>query len=137
MSTEHEDKLSELPRGLETILLVQDEEALRKLTVGVLVQLGYNVLSARTGDEALALAAQYAGTIDVVLTDVIMPGLNGRQVADALRAVRPAVKVLYMSGYSDQVLAQRGCLAPGIELLEKPFPKERLARRLRSVIQGK
>lgn len=126
----------DIPRGSETILLVEDEEPLRKLALGALQRLGYTVLAASGGDEALQMAAQCAGQIDVLLTDVIMPGMNGRQTAEALQAIRPTVKVLFMSGYSDQILAQRGCLAPGIDLLEKPFSKETLARRLRRVIEG-
>lgn len=136
MTIEQGSMPKELPHGSETVLLVEDEAALRQLASVALEQLGYNVISASGGEAALELAAHYHGQIDVLLTDVIMPGLNGRQVADALCASRPETRVLYMSGYSDQILAQRGCLIPGIELLEKPFTKESLARRLRQVIRG-
>lgn len=136
VAPEQRSKPKKLPKGSETILLVEDEVPLRMLASVILEQLGYKVISASCGEEALETAARFDGRIDVLLTDVIMPGLNGRELADALCATRPETRVLFMSGYSDQILAQRGCLVPGIVLLEKPFTKESLARRLRQVIQG-
>ena len=118
-----------------TILLVEDEPALQRLTAHLLTQLGYTVLSACDGESALALA-KHPEPIDLLLTDVIMPRMNGRAVAEAVSQIRPGIRVLYMSGYSDQILAQRGCLVSGIDLLEKPFTKAKLIERLQQILGG-
>jgi PAS domain S-box-containing protein len=110
-----------LPRGSETILLVEDEEALRTLARNCLESQGYCVLEAADGNTAIATAEKHCGPIELLLTDVIMPGMNGRHLADRLTELRPAIKVLYLSGYASDLIAQYGVLDPEIQLLEKPF----------------
>ena len=110
-----------LPRGSETILLVEDEEALRTLARNCLESQGYCVLEAADGNAAIATVEKHSGPIQLLLTDVIMPGMNGRHLADRLTELRPAIKVLYLSGYASDLIAQYGVLDPEILLLEKPF----------------
>jgi PAS domain S-box-containing protein len=123
-------------RGSETILLVEDQDALREMTQELLQQQGYTVLAAADGEAALRLAARHEGPVDLLFTDVIMPGMNGPQLADRLRALRPAARALYMSGYSNGAVADRGLLAPDANLLEKPFTTESLAKAVRRVLEG-
>jgi len=94
------------------------------------------VLQASRGEEALALAAAHAGPIDLLLTDVIMPGLHGKEVADRLAAARPGLQVLYLTGYPDEVIVHRGVLAPGIELLTKPVTPAVLAEKVKAMLKG-
>jgi PAS domain S-box-containing protein len=108
-------------RAAGTVLVVEDEEPLRLLVESVLAEAGYTVLSAASGAQGLSMAEGYRGPIDAVLTDVVMPGLSGRQVAERLRARRPAIGVIYMSGYTDDVVARHGVLEPDTKLLHKPF----------------
>jgi DNA-binding response OmpR family regulator len=118
------EALDEAPmpeRGWETILLVEDEEALRGITQEILTEHGYQVLEAAGAEQALAVARDHPEPIHLVLTDVVMPGTNGRALALALTAARPRIKVLFMSGYTDDVIAHRGVLEAGTLLLEKPF----------------
>lgn len=121
-------------RGSESILLVEDAEPLRKLAERFLVGGGFRVLSARSGEEALALAAQHAEEFDLLLTDVIMPGINGRTLAERLLPRRPSMKVLYMSGYTDSFIAGHGVLDPGVHLLHKPFTEDVLLKKVRDVL---
>src|SRR6266702_3414075 len=121
--------------GKETVLLVEDEmEVLRKMRRG-LEALGYTVLAAKGGPEALALAARHEGTIHLLVTDVVMPGMNGRDLALGLAATRPETRVLYVSGYPDQSVVHQGLLAPGLPFLQKPFAPDGLARRIREVLK--
>jgi len=126
----------DLPAGTETILLVEDETPLRRLAESLLREIGYTVISAANGEEALQAARDYREPIHLLLTDVIMPVINGREVAESICASRPETKVLYMSGFSDQILARKGGLPAGIELLEKPFTRNALAQRIRQVIDS-
>ncbi len=119
----------------ETILLVEDEAELREVLLEQLEALGYGVLAAGGPDEALALARRHAGPIGLLLTDVIMPGGNGRDLARALRADRPDLRVLLMSGYSADVLARPGGDV-GLRLLDKPFTLETLSAALREVLSS-
>ncbi len=119
-----------LPRGSETVLLVEDEAAVRQVARTVLDRLGYRVLAAASGDEALALASRHPGTLHLLLTDVVLPGPSGPEVAEALRARRPACRVLYMSGYPENLAAGLA----GAAFLPKPFSPEALARKLREVL---
>jgi CheY-like chemotaxis protein len=105
----------------ETLLVVEDEAALREVAGRILSGAGYRVLSADGGQAALALAASHQGAIDLLLSDVVMPGMLGKDLAERLVAVRPDTPVLYMSGYAQPVLASQGTLDPGVVLLEKPF----------------
>jgi PAS domain S-box-containing protein len=126
-----------LPRGAETVLLVEDEVSVRALAARVLRAQGYTVLEAADGDEALALARELGGaTIDLLLTDVIMPQTGGRALADRLVALLPSVKVLYMSGYTDDAIVHHGRLEPGIAFLHKPFSPAGLARKVREVLDA-
>ena len=124
-----------LPHGSETVLLVEDEESLRELNQELMEGLGYTVLRAAYGAQALELAEQHSGQIDLLLTDVVMPGMSGRELAERLAFTRPELKVLYMSGYTDNVIVHHGILRSGIAFLQKPFTRDALARKLREVLQ--
>ncbi len=126
-----------VPRGTETVLLVEDEKPVRELAERCLRPLGYSVLTANNGLDALALADRHAGTIHLLLTDVVMPQLSGPQIADRMRVRRPELRVLYVSGYPQDAIARHGVLAPGIELLQKPFVPDDLARRVRLVLDAR
>ena len=123
-------------RGSETILLVEDAEPLRKLARMFLTDNGYQVLTAADGSEAQQVAAQNPGPIHLLLTDVVMPGINGRVLAERLAPRHPAMKVLYMSGYTDSFIAGHGVLEEGIHLLHKPFTEEALMRKVREVLDA-
>jgi PAS domain S-box-containing protein len=122
-----------LPGGSETILLVEDEDSLRELAHEILGGLGYTVLEAGTGRAALEVAERHPGPIDLLLTDVIMPGMSGRELAAELLSSRPGARALYMSGYTDDAIIH-GVLEPGLAFLQKPFPLEALARKVREVL---
>jgi PAS domain S-box-containing protein len=132
-STKSEESV---PGGRETVLVAEDSVALRDLVTRVLEGGGYTVLSAATGQDALALAEKHSGKIDLLLADVVMPGMNGRALADGLSRARPRLRVLYMSGYSDDVLGRHGALDPDIKLLAKPFTPDALALRVREVLDS-
>jgi two-component system cell cycle sensor histidine kinase/response regulator CckA len=121
-------------RGSETILLVEDEEPLRKLCTEFLEQLGYRMLTASNAKEAVALVEGYSGKIDLLITDVVMPGLPGPELADALVALRPDLKVIFISGYAEGSLAPNGILKPGTVLVNKPFTIRALTAKLREVL---
>jgi PAS domain S-box-containing protein len=129
-------ELVQAPRrpGTETILLVEDEEIVRSLVQEMLEDDGYSVLAAASGSEALEVAETYEGRIDVLLTDVVMPGLSGQQVAGRLVEARPDVRVVFTSGYNEDAIANHGVLRPGTAFLEKPFTAPDLARTLRGVL---
>ncbi len=118
-------------RGTETILLVEDEEAVRRLTQRILVAAGYHVVAAASGAEALKVSADHPGRIDLLLSDVVMPGMNGRELWERLRKLRSELKVLYMSGYTDDVLEDRGAIGPDTHLVGKPFSSDVLLRQVR------
>jgi PAS domain S-box-containing protein len=128
---------TEAPRGRgETILLVEDEKSLR-VTCGLFLEaLDYKVLAAETPGEALQMTARHPGDIHVLLTDVVMPGMDGRQLAKRISAVKPGVKVLFMSGYTADVIAQRGVLDEGVQFLSKPFTRDDLACKVREMLAG-
>jgi CheY-like chemotaxis protein len=121
-------------RGSETILLVEDEEPLRRLCTEFLDQLGYHMLTASNGKEALALVNGYSGKIDLLITDVLMPHLAGPELAQALVAIRPEIKVIFISGYAEGSLARNGVLSPGTVLVHKPFTIKALTAKLREVL---
>lgn len=122
--------------GSESILLVEDAEPLRKLAQTFLEAGGFHVQSAGSGEEALEVAARYGGVFDLLLTDVVMPGMNGRVLAEQLLPRQPGMRVLYMSGYTDSFIAGHGVLEPGTHLLHKPFTDEVLIRKVREVLDG-
>jgi CheY-like chemotaxis protein len=132
-TTDHGDGTT-LPTGLETILLAEDEPLVRQLATRVLERFGYTVLTAANGRDALAVAEAHADGIDLLLSDVVMPGMNGRELYERLVADRPGLRVLYVSGYPEEVIARRGILEPGVELVRKPFTASALARRVRQVL---
>jgi two-component system, cell cycle sensor histidine kinase and response regulator CckA len=123
-------------RGAETILLVEDAEPLRKLAHMFLQETGYDVLTAADGAEALEVARGCSRPIHLLLTDVVMPGINGRVLAERLAPLQPGMKVLYMSGYTDSFIAGHGVLEAGTHLLHKPFTQETLARKVRELLDS-
>src|SRR5216110_1072493 len=125
---------ADLPRGTETVLVAEDEAAVRAVTREVLERQGYVVLEAPHGAAALDIAAQHRGPIQLLVTDVVMPGLSGRQLADRLARLRPDTKVLYVSGYTDDAVVRHGVLEAGIAYLQKPFTIDSLARKVREVL---
>jgi two-component system cell cycle sensor histidine kinase/response regulator CckA len=125
---------SRTERGSETVLVVEDEAALRTLARQILEANGYSVLEAASGMEALVTAQGYSGPIHLLLTDVVMPGMSGPELAERLRSVRPELAVLFMSGYTDDALGHHGALTPGTLLIQKPFKEERLTRQLREAL---
>ena len=122
--------------GTETILLVEDEPQLRDLTRTVLAERGYSVVEALNADEAERLAEKYGAKIHLLLTDVIMPGISGRELAKRLSARHPAMRVLYMSGYTYNVIAQGGTLERGVAFLQKPFTPSALIEKVREVLDA-
>ena len=127
---------SDVVRGSETVLVVEDVAAVRAVTRQMLERQGYTVLEAPDAQTALQLAERHAGVIHLVLTDVVMPDLGGRELAARLVRVRPDMKVVYMSGYTDDAVVRHGVVQPGIAFLQKPFTPEGLARKVRSVLDG-
>jgi len=125
-----------LPRGKETILLVEDEENVRKLTARLLKRQGYKVVEARAGDEALEIAHSYKERIDLLMTDVVMPRMNGRILADQLSREIVNLKVLYMSGYTNIFIINQGILGTGTAFLQKPFTVETLSLKVRKVFDN-
>jgi PAS domain S-box-containing protein len=119
----------------ETVLVVEDMDAVRRATCRMLERQGYKVLDAANGAAALALAAAHDGPIHLLLTDVVLPGLDGRQIAERLLQTRPQVRVLYMSGYTDHAVIHNGVLEPGIAYLQKPLTPRTLGQKLREVLQ--
>jgi DNA-binding NtrC family response regulator len=117
----------------ETILLVEDEEIVRVPAQRMLSRQGYTVLVAGNADEALAIADPEQH-IDLLLTDVVMPGMSGKDLAGKMTLARPELRVLYMSGYSEDVIVHQGALEPGVHLIEKPFAAEALLRKVRDVL---
>jgi DNA-binding response OmpR family regulator len=122
--------------GTETILLVEDENNLRYLARQFLEKQGYRVIEAPDGEAAMQVAAAHEGTIHLLLTDVIMPGMNGRQLAQRISLIRPHTKVLYMSGYTENVIGRNGTLDAGIRLLQKPFTLRELQNTVREVLDS-
>jgi signal transduction histidine kinase/ActR/RegA family two-component response regulator len=126
---------AELPRGSATILLVEDEAAVREIAVAILRNLGYRVLEAQDGDEALRVFGAHAAEVELLLTDVVLPGnVRGRELGERITAIRPQVRVLYMSGYTENSIVHHGRLDDGVQLLGKPFKREQLARKVAEVL---
>jgi len=121
-------------RGTETILLVDDEESLRTVVVDLLRQLGYQMISAASGKEALALAEKHPTKIDLLITDVIMDEMPGPELAEMLLSSRPEMKVIFISGFAEGSLAPNGVLKPGTILVQKPFTIKVLSAKVREVL---
>jgi CheY-like chemotaxis protein len=124
------------PRGTETILLVEDEEQMRVLMRTCLERGGYTVLHVPHGEAAIQMVSQHDGPIHMLLTDVVMPGINGRELAQSLSLSRPEMKVLYISGYTADLVAERGILQPEVAVLEKPFTKDALLWKVHEVLHS-
>ena len=123
-----------LAGGSETILLVEDEEGVRDLAKRILELKGYKVIMAASPTEAVQVCERHEGPIHLLLTDVIMPTMSGRQLAEHVAFLRPGMKVLYMSGYTDNVMVPHGILEEGTAFLQKPFTPEALTRKVREVL---
>ena len=123
-------------RGSETILVAEDEDGVRSLTREVLEKYGYTVLEAANGEEALKVAERHDGPLDLLLSDVVMPRMGGPELAQALLAKRPDLKVLYMSGYTDHPMVRRGVVNAGVAFLQKPFTPTVLVSRVREVLEA-
>jgi PAS domain S-box-containing protein len=122
------------PTGTETILLVEDDEAILNLSKTILEKLGYTVLAARTPVNAMHLVEEHQGDLHLLITDVVMPEMNGRELAEQLSAIRPNLKCIYMSGYTADVIAHRGILEEGVNFIQKPFGSRELAAKVRQVL---
>jgi CheY-like chemotaxis protein len=120
--------------GDETILVVEDAEMVRNLIQNILLEHGYTVLATSNGAEALRVCRECNEPIHLLLTDVVMPGMSGRELAEQVALLRPEIKILYMSGYTDDAIVHHGLLEPGIAFLQKPFSTTRLTHKLRQVL---
>jgi two-component system cell cycle sensor histidine kinase/response regulator CckA len=135
-SLEAEDNkaVMKLPGGAETVLIVEDEESILKLSREMLELLGYKVLAVNETDQALRLAKEYDGNIDLLLTDVMMPGMNGKELSERIIAFKPGLKRLYMSGYTSDVITCQGILEEGVQFIHKPFSFKDLATKVRETL---
>ena len=124
----------ELLGGNETILVVEDEEEVRKLTVRILKNQGYRILEASDGGVALLICKRYGSPIHLMVTDVVMPGINGRELAKQIASFRQEMKVLYMSGYTENAIVHHGILDEKMDYLQKPFTMEGLVKKVREVL---
>jgi CheY-like chemotaxis protein len=127
-------EVKEVPCGTETILVVEDEEEVRKLAVRILERQGYKILEASQGLDAFLIVEEYEDLIHLLVTDVVMPKINGRELADRITEIRPEIKVLYMSGYTDNAIVHHGVLGEGMKFIQKPFTLEGLAISVREVL---
>ena len=132
--TQASSLLQEHQAGTETILFVEDEESLRLVITSFLTELGYRVLSAANAQEAMDISTGHSAQIDLLLTDVILGRINGPALAQKLLPTRPHLKVIYLSGYDDGILAPQGVLEPGVILLHKPFTIKALSSKVREVL---
>ncbi|MBI4691110.1 MAG: response regulator, partial [Nitrospirae bacterium] len=124
----------EKPRGFETILIVEDQGTVRQLAAETLSGLGYTVMEAKEGLDALELCKRYHGKIHLLLTDVVMPKMGGPELAEKIKGQHPEVKVIYMSGYTENAIAHEGILDKGINFISKPFTVSKLAELVRRIL---
>ena len=126
-------------RGSETILIVEDDASLREVTCEILRGDGYTVLAAQSADDAIRVSEGHVGAIDFLLTDVIMPKMNGRELAVKLSAARPDLTVLYVSGYTDGIIREgpHGVQEPGLAFLQKPYSRHTLTRKVREILDAR
>jgi CheY-like chemotaxis protein len=127
---------AEMPEGEETILLVEDDISVREVARRVLQRLGYTLLEAQDGQEALRLLAHYSGPIDLLLIDLILPRMNGKDLAEKALQFLPGLKILFMSGYTDETITQHVDPTPHVAFLQKPFSPVVLARKVRAVLDN-
>jgi two-component system cell cycle sensor histidine kinase/response regulator CckA len=140
MDSERDPAVSQLStavtdRGTETVLLVEDEEGVRKLVLGILQRQGYQVLEATSGEEALEMVHEHHGKIDLLLSDVVLVGMSGRELSERMRIQMPTLKVIYMSGYTDDAIVRHGVLTESADFLQKPFSSDNLLRKVRGVLE--
>jgi PAS domain S-box-containing protein len=136
-SPAHKPTAVRLAHGSETVLLIEDDGALRDVVCEILEGAGYTVLVADGGAKALQIADEYTGAIQLIVTDVIMPGLSGRHAAEKIKSARSEVEILFISGYTSEAIAKHGVLAPGAKFLSKPFTTEDLLRKIRDVLDDR
>ncbi|MEK6777738.1 MAG: ATP-binding protein [bacterium] len=134
MKEQNRKEDEEMPGGTETVMVCDDDPSILRLIVYVLKFLGYHLLQASSGEDALKVIHAFAGNIDLLLTDVVMPGMNGKELANAFLAAYPEAKVIFISGYTDEVITRHGILEPGMEFLQKPLTPDILARKVRDVL---
>jgi len=130
------DEIKKPSRGVETLLLVEDDAAVREVTLAMLADSGYKILQASSGDEALKICEEHKGEIHLLLSDVVMPGMSGKELADRIIEEHSGMKVLFMSGYTDNAIQHHGVLEPGTAFIEKPFSQAVLTRKIRDVLDG-
>ena len=135
--TESKSPHKALSQGNETILIVDDNSSIRRLIVETLKPLGYNCLQAESGKEAINVLREYSDEVHLLLTDVIMPGMSGRELSETIRKERPEIKVIFMSGYTENIIAHHGVLEKGINYISKPITPVTLTQKIRSVLRGK
>jgi CheY-like chemotaxis protein len=123
-------------RGGETVLLVEDEEDVLKLARSILARAGYQTLTAKNGAEALRIIETSEEAVHLLLTDVVMPGMSGRALADGAQSLRPGLRVLFTSGYTDDAIVHHGVLDAGTHLLEKPYSRKTLLSAVRAALDG-
>src|SRR6185503_6029761 len=133
---ESEAAAAELLRGSETVLLAEDDEMVRALAQAILERYGYHVLAARNVHDALRFAQEGSAQISLLLTDTVMPGMNGPELAKQVQSIRPEIKVLYMSGYTDKVISCTASFEPGTAFLQKPFTPQTLTRKVQEVLNS-
>jgi CheY-like chemotaxis protein len=134
-STREVPQLNLLPGGGETIVVAEDEELVRNLLIRVLEWSGYKVQAFANGEDALNLLADVNNRADLLLTDVVMPGMNGKELAERARSYRPSLRVLYASGYTDDIIHQHGVAEQGAQFISKPYSVTELTQRLRGILE--
>ena len=131
----HQSKLDkDIAQGCETVLLAEDSDSLREMAREYLECAGYTVVEACSGREALERAKEFAGPIELLLTDVVMPGMSGPELASQMKLLQPGIKIIFTSGYTDDAIARQGVLDPGVTFLQKPYRPKALARKIREVL---
>jgi CheY-like chemotaxis protein len=134
MSSEAKSDEEESPSGTETILLVEDNDLVLKFTLKALERQGYTVLAAANGEEAIETVRTYSGVIDLLMTDVVLPGMNGMLLSREIEKIRPSIRVLFNSGYAEDAIVAQGVLNKGLHFIGKPFSALALARKVREVL---
>ena len=124
------------PIGTETVLVVEDDEQILKLSQKILERQGYTILSARVPGEAIVLCEKYADEIHLLITDVVMPGMNGKELMERIEKLKPGIKILFMSGYTADIIAKRGVLSKGINFIQKPFLPKSLGMKVREALDS-
>ena len=128
--------LSEPGSGTETILLVEDDGVIRKLTMNLLEMGGYKILAAQDSDEAIKICEEYKETIHLLMTDIVIPKMDGRELYEKIMLKRPDIKVLFTSGYTENVIFHQGGVDPGVAFLQKPFTAAGVTRKVREVLES-